>query len=346
MVRTLRGWREPAEEQPVLEDCTLVVPTYQRPDDVIGLLDALDQLPDPPGEVVFVDGSRDERTAEALAARRGTRRHRFDLAYVRSEAGLTRQRNVGIDASTREFVFYLDDDCRPEPGFFREIRDVFGKDARGEVGAVCGSFTNTLRRHLPLRWRLRFRLGLMPRDADPGRYYPTATSVPREVLPAFRGTRDVDLVPGGATAYRRRVFDTHRFSLFFDGYAQGEDVDMSMRIGLSWKKLWSSEALVFHDHAPGGRPAAFRKGRMEIRNRYFIWKRFTPSPPGMVRLRFWLDILFIFAFDLASAAVRPPRLDHLRHAMGIAAGALECVFRPLRYEEPPARREYEFDWVQ
>lgn len=340
----LVGWRKRAGSATKLPDCSLVVPTYRRPGEALSLAECLRGLADSPGEVVFVDGSGDERTEAALRDWSRDRLLPFDLLYVRSPPGLTRQRNVGIDASRGAFVFYLDDDCVPEPGFFQEIRNVFERDREGSVGAVCGSFTNTLSRKLSLRWRLRLWLGLVPADADPGRYYPTATSVPRELLPPFTGAREVDLVPGGATAYRRQVLDQYRFSLFFDGYAQGEDVEMSMRIGRTWRKLWTSDALVLHDHALGGRPAPFRKGAMETRNRYFIWKRYTPNPSFGVRVRYWADMVYVISFDLVLFVGRPPRLDHLAHAAGAAAGAASCLVTPPRYEEPPPLREYEIDW--
>ena len=346
MVRSLTGWREPARERPVLEDCTLVVPTYQRPGDVLDLLDALDRIPDPPGEVVFVDGSRDERTAEALAARRGAAAHRFDLAYVRSAPGLTRQRNVGIDASTREFVFYLDDDCRPEPGYFRGIRDAFRQDASGKLGAVCGSIVNEMGKPMSLRWKLRMFLGLVPRRLASGRYDETATSVPRATVAPFQGLRDVDMVPGGAVAYRRSVLQESRFSLFFDGYAQGEDLEMSLRIGRHWRLAWCGDAHVNHFHAAGGRPDSFAKGRMEVRNRDFIRRRYRPKRSLLANARFWADIAFVFACDLGYALMKPPRSAHLRHAVGVLAGAFECAVVPPSYQEPKSKTEYSIVWEQ
>ncbi|HEY7863439.1 MAG TPA: glycosyltransferase, partial [Thermoanaerobaculia bacterium] len=301
-------------------------------------------LPDPPAEVVVVDGSPDEES-EARLRELGTSPLPFFLRYVRSAPGLTRQRNVGIDACRGELVFFLDDDTRPEPGYFREIQTLFRRDTPRHVGAVAGSVVNEMGRPLDLRWRLRFLLGLAPRSLESGRWDTIASSVPRSLVTPFSGARETDILPGCAMTFRREVFATDRFSLFFQGYAQGEDLEMSMRVRRRWKILWSGDARVVHDHAPGGRPASFDKGRMEVRNRHFIWRRHSPSRPIGVRLRFWLDIAYVLACDVADALRGRPG-HRLAHAAGVARGAFDCWTRPARYREPPAGREHEFRWVR
>ncbi len=338
----LGGWRRAAVGKEALPDCALVVATYKRPKQVVALLERLAMVPDPPAEVVIVDGSPDDSSGREVARWAQAGSAPFDLCYVKSASGLTRQRNVGVDASTREFVFFLDDDCLPEPGYFRSIRDVFLSDRAAEVAAVCGSILNEMGLPLTLRWRLRFLLGIVPRDGESGRYYPTATSVPRSLVHPFSGTRRVDMVPGGASAYRRSVFQEHRFSEFFTGYAQGEDLEMSMRVGRNRKLLWCGDAHVNHLHVAAGRPSSFQKGRMEVRNRYFIWKRYSSDARWADRARFWLDIAYILSFDLITFVCRPREPWNVSHAAGVAVASVECLLRPPRYEERPASREYEF----
>jgi GT2 family glycosyltransferase len=338
----LNGWRVDGVADQALADCSLVVPTYRRGALVAGLLAHLVELPDVPGEVVVVDGSPEAGDGEMVA--QWAVAHQplpFTLRYVRSPAGLTRQRNVGVEASTQRWVFFLDDDCLPQPGYFRAIREALANDDK--LGAVCGTIINEMNQPVPIRWRWRFRLGLVPRG-EPGRYYPMATSVPRCLVAPFRGLRPVDLVPGGATAYRREVFTRHRFSEFFAGYSQGEDMEMSLRLGRDWRLAWCGEAHVIHNHAGGGRPTSFAKGKMEVRNRYFIWKRHSANARPGDRLRFWGDIAYIGLYDLASFLGRPRQTWHLAHALGVWAGAASCWLTPPRYSEPPLRQRHEFAW--
>lgn len=336
----LTGWRKESGEPDSLCDCSLIVPTYRRPKEIIELLTLLATLPDTPGEVVIVDGSPEDNVDSGIRDW-ASQNWRFDLVYVKSPAGLTRQRNVGLDACSREFIFFLDDDCLPLPGYFREIRQVFMDDSLKEVGAVRGFLTNGINKPLTRLWRLRFALGLVPRG-EPGQYFHSGTSATWDMVPCFKGVRRVDVLAGGASAYRLEVFLKHRFSEYFYGYAQGEDLEMSLRIGRDWKLLVCGDAFVNHNHADSGRPAGFPRGKMAIRNRYFIWKRHSPEAGPVDRLRFWGDNLLSVFYYLFGFATHPWQPYFLGYATGIICGAFGCLIWPPRHEEPPAKREYEF----
>lgn len=340
----LTGWRATATPNAGLTECSLVVPTYERPDAITTLLDALLPLADTPADVVIIDGSRARTTEEALEAWMTANTPRFDVSYVRSPAGLTLQRNVGVDASTGAVVFFLDDDCVPYAGYFKAIRDVFAHDTTNAVGAVAGAIVNNMGGTLSWRWRLRFALGLAQR-ADPGSYLDNGVSLPITHVPRFTGTRRVQALPGCAMAYRRAALDRCRFSLYFSGYSQAEDLEMSLRVGRDWTLLWCGDAHVSHNHAPQGRPNAARKGRMEVRNRYFIWKRH--ATPGVANsVRFWLDFVYGMGVDLLDFVAHPTSAAPLHHARGVLGGLVSCLTDRPRYDEPPARREYDVAFAE
>src|SRR5215471_18387757 len=274
---SLTGWRTPARGRGGLADCSLIVATYNRQDELLRLLDGLLAIPDPPGEVVIVDGCVSADLSARLQGWTAEHELPFDISYVESPAGLTRQRNVGVDISTREYLFFLDDDAVPLPGYFREMRRVFREDREGRVGGLAGCVINEMDKPVARRWQLRFLLGIVPR-IEPMIYYPSGTHVPRSLLKPFSGVRRVDVLPGCAWTFRREVFDTERFSAFFQGYSQGEDLEMSLRVSRRWELVCSGDARILHLPAGHGRPASYTRGRMEMRNRYFVWKRHTPRP--------------------------------------------------------------------
>lgn len=335
----LEGWRWPASRGSTLPDCTLVIPTYGRPEILVRLLDSLASLPDAPGEVVVVDGSPNSDTRAASAKWRERSPGPFRLTYVQSPAGLTLQRNVGLDTSEGEFIYFLDDDCLPLPGYFRSMRQVFAEDKRRVVGGVRGVFTNSYGQPLPAIWKLRIALGLVEAE-PPGKYFPIGSSNTWNSFKPFQGSRPVDVLAGGAAAYRREVFEKHRFSKFFYGYAQGEDLEFSRRIASDWELRVSGDALVNHNHAEGGRPAGFSRGRMMIRNRYFIWKRHTHPLTPWNRVQFWMDQGLTMGFS-AMTGLKRVSAAPFGYAMGIGLAGLECVVRPPRHVEPAAGREYE-----
>lgn len=338
-MNSLPGWRVPRSLAGGLPDCSLVVPTYQRPGEVIALLGALLAIPDPPVEAVIVDGTPGDAVESRVFGWVDGRPLPFDLVYVRSPKGLTRQRNAGIDISSHQYVFFLDDDAIPLAGYFTEMRRVFEEDRERAIGALGGAIVNQMNKPLNRRWRIRLALGLVPR-VEPDTYHPSGTSTPRGLLQPFSGLRPVDVLPGCAFTFRREVLDRLRFSEFFAGYAQGEDLEMSLRVGRHWKLMSCGDARVLHNTAAGGRPSSFAKGRMEVRNRYFIWKRYAADARPLDRLRFWSDLVFLFVMDALWFLARPWRPRTLAHGLGVLSAALECAVAPPRYEEPPARRRY------
>jgi GT2 family glycosyltransferase len=338
-LQILNGWRIPGSGG-ALESCSALIPTFNRYPQVIRLLEAIAALPDQPGEVVVVDGHASGDLSQRLKQWAATKTLAFDLVYAQSPPGLTVQRNAGIDVSTREYLYYFDDDTVPQPGYFARILEVFERDRRREIGVVGACITNEMDKPVSLRWRLRLKLGLVPKNLGPMRYFHACTSLPRGFMKLFKGTIPVDIVAGGASAWRREVFDKMRFSEYFQGYSQGEDVESSLRAGRHWKLVCCGDAHILHLHAPGGRPLKVDRGRMDVVNRYFIMKRYQPPRPLRYTSLFFLDVLFQVAMDLGYFVVRPWQTTPLLRATGLALGTLECFLSPPKYEEPPPRRRY------
>ncbi|MGD0775200.1 MAG: glycosyltransferase [Candidatus Solibacter sp.] len=338
-VQQLDGWSISRAHSGGLEDCCLVIPTYCRPDEVIALLEHIAHQPDAPVEVAIVDGSPEDGLSRRMQDWRAACDPAFDLIYSRGPRGLTRQRNAGVDLTTKPYVFFLDDDALPLPGYFGAIASVLANDASKSIGGVCGYVLADPDDRVPRRWALRFALGIVP-QIEPLRFGDSGTSVPSVRVKPFAGWRPVDIMPGCAFACRREVFERDRFSAFFDGYSQGEDVEMSLRLCASWKLVWCGDAHVKHNKAQSGRPAGYALGLMDVRNRYFLWKRHRPRAGFVDRLRFWLDIGLVVALDLVRACSGPGRRHALAHAAGLTRASLGCLISAPGYQEPPAARQY------
>ncbi len=318
-----------------------MVATYKRPQEVVRLLERLLELPDAPAEVIVVDGTEASNVEAAIRKVGDDHPLNYALTYVRSPKGLTLQRNVGVDISTKPFVFFLDDDALPAENYFTEMRRVFIEDRDKTIGAIGGCVYNEIDKPIVRRWRIRRAIGLVPRT-PPYIYNDVGTSAPTGLLKAFSGIRDVDLFPGCAFAVRREVFDSTRFSGFFDGYSYGEDVEMALRIKQKWRVVCCGDARAAHYpmERAGGRPDAFRKGRMEVKNRYFIWRRHSPHASLMNRIRFHLDLFFLFVMDLVRFIARPSRGRYLSHACGLLAGAAACIISLPEWQEAPPTLRY------
>ncbi|MEZ5401918.1 MAG: glycosyltransferase [Bryobacteraceae bacterium] len=343
-VKQLAGWRHGGaggrKGVEVLGDCSALIPTCDRYAMVIRLIGAIAGLPDQPGEVVVIDGAASGDLGERLQAWCRESRPAFDVVYARSERGLTRQRNAAVDLSTREFLYFFDDDTVPQAGYFGEIRRVFEEDRERKIGLIGGLIVNEIERPIVARWKMRLKLGLVPRDLGPGRYFDAANTLPLGMMKDFRGVIPADFISGCSSAWRREVFSTMRFSEYFAGYSQGEDVEASLRAARNWKVMICGDARILHLHAAGGRPVRFERGRVDIVNKYFIWKRHRPNVGAKYKALFWADIPFQFAMDVAAWAQKPWDASPLIRTAGLACGAVECMVRPPRFEEPPVRRQY------
>lgn len=94
---------------------SVVVPTYNRLDMLVRVLDALDaQVDSPPFEVIVInDGSKDD-TERVMAQRKGI------TFRTQTNAGPGRARNHGVTLAKGKIVVFIGDDTVPEPRFLAE----------------------------------------------------------------------------------------------------------------------------------------------------------------------------------------------------------------------------------
>lgn len=93
-----------------------------------------------PANFIVVDSSDDhdgvKRALESVFKKTNTSVY---LEVLRSEAGSSLQRNVGLEFVKSPVVFFPDDDAFWFEGFAKNILRVYALDVREEVGAVCGT---------------------------------------------------------------------------------------------------------------------------------------------------------------------------------------------------------------
>lgn len=108
---------------------TVAVCTRERPAELAECLAVLARQTDPPDEVLVVDNA-----ARTGATREVTARHR--CSYVcEPRPGVRFARNRALVTARSEVVAFIDDDCRPEPGWLEAVRIQF---IRTDVGCCTG----------------------------------------------------------------------------------------------------------------------------------------------------------------------------------------------------------------
>jgi glycosyltransferase involved in cell wall biosynthesis len=99
----------------------LVVATVGRIGELARLLASV-EAGVPQLRVIVVDQSGDNRLAKVLESRG------LELLHLRSEPGLSRARNVGLDHLSADLVAFPDDDCVYPPGLLLQIAERLASD--------------------------------------------------------------------------------------------------------------------------------------------------------------------------------------------------------------------------
>ena len=330
---------------PAKPELSLVVCTYRRPAAVAALLAALRGQTRRPDEVLVVDASPDAETEEVVRSGPSLPGLRYEKAPP-EHRGLTRQRNYGVARTNGEVVAFLDDDAVPAPEYCEEILACFERhpDAVGVGGFVEGVAWRRAsggepplsvfrldgwERREDLRWRLRRILRLDP-ALSPGWMPPSGHGRPVGFLPPDGEDHPVESLLGCAMAWRRRVFDSVRFSPYFEGYGLYEDLDFCIRASRLGSIVLCTRARLRHEHAPAGRPDAFRYGMMVVRNGWFVWRRRWPQPKPADRLRWWATTFVLAGCRMAGGGGRAALLETLGRLWAVPG----VLLRPPR-ETPP-----------
>lgn len=332
---------------------SLIVCTYMRPQAVLDLLASVEAQTVKPAEVLIVDGSTDQATAQALEGKQWS----FGLRYFAvppQHRGLTRQRNYGIArvAEHCNIVAFLDDDIILEQGYFEALLHTYA--AHPEAVGVGGYILNEAQevywrqlqpaeqpkaheysydgwaRRKDLRHRLRDALGL-------------GSNKPPCIMPEFAHGLSVGHLPpsgqtyraefffGGVSSFRKELFKKISFSEYFIGYGLYEDLDFTFRASRLGPLYVNTAALVNHYHAPGGRPNLFRYGKMVTRNGWYVWRVANPHPSFKAKAK-WYAISSLLALVRAANAIGArPRLGPVQEAAGRFAGMLSVwADKPLK----------------
>tara|TARA_R100000935_G_scaffold16940_4_gene33468 strand:+ start:30658 stop:31596 length:939 start_codon:yes stop_codon:yes gene_type:complete len=287
-----------------------------------------------PGEILIIDGSLDDKTKDLLLEKNY---HKLKYYKVQKEdSGLTRQRNFGISkiSENSQLVGFLDDDTILHPDYFLEIFKSFG--LHPEVLAVSGYITNEVEwrkvsqddspskgdfiydgwtRTEGSRFGLRRKFGLAP-DTPPGIMPDFSHGYSTGFLPPSGKVYEVELLMGGISTYKTKIFKEVQFSRYFEGYGLYEDADFSLRISKMGKLLVNTNARVEHHHANEGRPNMFKYGKMVIRNGWYVWRIKNQNPTLKAIFKWHATSLLLTLVRLSNVVNKNERKKALSEGAG------------------------------
>jgi GT2 family glycosyltransferase len=317
---------------------SLIICTYMRPQASLQLLQSVMEQTIYPYEILIIDGSTNKET-ELILVENQFKNLKYFLVDPEIR-GLTKQRNYGIErvGDEMEIVCFLDDDTVLEKDYFEQLLKTYGiyPEALGVGGYITNEsqcefigydyqpkiqefYFDGWKRKEGSRFILRKRLGL-DSNCPPG--YSSLYSHGRSVgfLPPTGKTYEVEMLMGGVSSFRKKVFNSLKFSTYFEGYGLYEDADFTLRVSKVGKLYLNTAAKLNHYHAISGRPNYYKYGKMVVRNGWYVWRIKNPKPKIKHQLK-WHAITFLLTFiRFSNTLTTKKRKEAFTEAVGRTIG--------------------------
>jgi GT2 family glycosyltransferase len=234
---------------------SVIIPTYNRVQELKECLDSILMQTILPKEVLIVDNSDREREKVKkfiTSLKLSFINKNIHLKYIsnRRENALTVARNLGIKHSSGDIISFLDDDIILDGKYYEEIIEIYKKfpNALGVEGKIIETIKNRIRKILWGFFGRLFYLGF--REKNKCRLLPSlgVTYLSGDEIAICEWL-------SGASTYRRRVFNEFKYDENLKKYSWGEDSDLSYRV---FKKYPHSlyiapQAKYLHKVSPTGR---------------------------------------------------------------------------------------------
>jgi glycosyltransferase involved in cell wall biosynthesis len=248
-----------------LPKASIIIATYNRPKDLtVAIASILDQTVHPHEIIVVDDGALTDPPLQADAKRKG-----IQYIYIRKSPenrGLTRSRNVGIEAATGDILFFLDDDIKLFTDFLENSLACYHKHPHID-GMGGGEILNKKPSLIQKIWFCYEVLFCMT-GFKKGYFLPSAfsTNLGNPNLKTRFGP--VEFLGGASFSFRRHVFETARFSEEFAGYGLGEDKEFSYRISRSHTLYANPDAKLYHFESPLMRYQKHDRAKAKLLSKY------------------------------------------------------------------------------
>jgi GT2 family glycosyltransferase len=209
---------------------------------------------------MVVDGDSDQMLKEWISVNYPS------VTYVKSEKGLTLQRNLALQLlESIRYVFFLDDDTELLGEYFALVKETFEATSAIGVGVTPQPYVKNRAHTLNevLGQSLYRFLGQL--SVKPG-------VVTRSGLNAARlyGEGPADWLPGCSMTYQLEAIGTTRFDRRRAGYGLGEDVDFGLKMSSKGLLYWTSNPQIIHHQSSANRIQSGLLIRQYVRHKWTL----------------------------------------------------------------------------
>lgn len=253
---------------------SVIICTKNRLNDLKETVSSLVKQSRLPEEMIIVDSSDKEDVYAYLESIEIP----FNWSYIHTAPGLTHQRNIGIEKSRGELIFFFDDDVDLEPKYIDLIEKVFENDTHFAIGAVGGRISNSQnvgRRAVLYRLKHFFfnilRSVFLQSDFGNGMFRYSGMPTHPHLL---QDGRYIECLSGCCMAFRRKVFESARFDENLTGYAHMEDADISRQVlDAGYKIYYEASAMLNHKVSPQDRLKIGQLAEMSVLNYAYLFRK-------------------------------------------------------------------------
>jgi GT2 family glycosyltransferase len=255
---------------------SIIIPTYNRVNDLEETLDSIIIQTTLPKEIIIVDDSDNDEIETLVEHRKNEfRGGEIFLKYIRNEKekSLTIARNIGIEKSIGDVILFLDDDVVLDKNYISEILRIY-KDYPNALGVqgyityiVTSKFLNIINKILFRGYFEKAKCRILPSG------YSTYPYLLDKVVTC-------QWLSGANHSYRRELLQRFRYDGNLKRYSYVEDADLSYRV---YKKYLNSlyitpYARLIHKASEEGKlPNKTAIQMKQIYTLYFFYKHIDQS---------------------------------------------------------------------
>lgn len=237
---------------------SVIVCTYKRAETLKEVLDSLKNQIGANFELLIIDGSGDDtRPFDAVKEFEKNNVLSFSLRFIKSEKGLTKQRNVGLKNAKGDIIAFFDDDVTFDSDFLRIIADIFKNDTDEEIAGITGYDIRNYPTPITSRLKLRNKLGIIP-DLTPGKADELGRHTPISILEPTEENMEIGWMSGFCMIYRANKIQGLQFDEQLPTYG-GEDRDFSLSASTRGKLMLYGNLKISHNISTENRSDDLRR---------------------------------------------------------------------------------------
>ena len=206
-----------------VKNVSVVVPTHNRVDSLVRLLNSFKNLKDFPTEIILINDGSDDQTELILNEWESSVKDYFPIVYNNPIAqGPGAARNIGIQLASGDLIVFTDDDCVVHPCWIKAIKTSKLWNIKDDIAGIGG-------RVLPYRKGIVNDYFTFHRILEPPRY-------------------NQYLVTANACFLRAKLLEVDGFDENHK-YPGGEDNGLSLKLSkLGYNFGYESNMIVWHDY--------------------------------------------------------------------------------------------------